>query len=188
MYFTTLALLKKSDAAKSRIDSVQRMLRTLSKTWQDEWVFPIAVIAYSNSIEDLDWVVLSPGVHANSRTKIVDISGTKISEFDLNALLSSNGVDLPGKVTEHSTKRWVANNLAHVQKVFFDLSGVDEPWMFAVSTGEPLVVQEALIASNAEVPTYSATVQAILDTVKSFDDAQVGELLVGLSDILGPQV
>lgn len=62
--FTTIKNLRNSPAQQSRVSTVENYLHSRNPGWTADMLFPIFVIAHSNVIEDVDWVLYLKSTHA----------------------------------------------------------------------------------------------------------------------------
>lgn len=61
--FTTIANLRASHAMTARVSSVENWLKKQNPNWTSDTKFPIFVIANSNSVDDVDWVIGTTSTH-----------------------------------------------------------------------------------------------------------------------------
>jgi hypothetical protein len=60
--FTSISALRNSHAMQDRVSSVERNLKKLNPQWKPEFLFPVAVVGLSNSVDDVEWVEYNTSV------------------------------------------------------------------------------------------------------------------------------
>lgn len=63
--FTSIQKLRASSAMQSRVTTVENWLKRQNPNWTPESRFPIAFIAHSNAVDDVDWVNGSTNTHVS---------------------------------------------------------------------------------------------------------------------------
>ena len=75
--FTTIAKLRASSAMQSRVTTVENWLKRQVPGYTPEALFPIAFIAHSNSVDDVEWVNGVAGTHVTN----AELASEVLKEF-----------------------------------------------------------------------------------------------------------
>ena len=105
--FTSIKLLRNSDAVQTRVTTVENFLKKKMLNYSPEKFFPVAVIALSNSLADVQWVASNPLVLADLSKDFVLTTPTSTTvrrslKASMSKLLVSAAVDdvPPNRKTE----------------------------------------------------------------------------------------
>lgn len=83
--FTTIAALRKSSAMQSRVTTVENYLKKRAKAYTPDMIFPIAIIAESNSGADFQWVEGVTSTHSKKgyvNGVHLDLTAIKVDDYD----------------------------------------------------------------------------------------------------------
>ncbi len=118
--FTSIAKLRASSAIPARVSSVETMLRRVYKAYTPEMIFPVFLIAASNSLDDVEWVRSSSQTHINVTHLSPAINKLGLSEMSvLRSAAKATGVDnltkqyVNAALSAFAGKTWDVNAPAH---------------------------------------------------------------------------
>jgi hypothetical protein len=100
--FTSIELLRASEAMQERVDMVEKMLKRLNPEWRSEYFFPVLAIGLSNVNDDVHWVMERSSVTTNQfeATKRLYIGDRYRQISSIHAVVRDVSMDIPerGKV------------------------------------------------------------------------------------------
>lgn len=77
--FTTIKLLRASNAMQGRVDQLEGALKKIYPDWKPTFLVPFPAVALENDLEDLGWVENSPEVHAQLPAKFQEAFGVLLN-------------------------------------------------------------------------------------------------------------
>lgn len=126
--FTSIALLRASDAIKTRVDSVERYLKRTMTTYSTESFFPMVVVAKANNFDDFLWVAQNKDVHMNMHKCVhVAMPNNFVICDDFDRRISSLNLSVDASNRTQKT-RWADFCLNRIDSCLSDLTKTHVSW------------------------------------------------------------
>lgn len=187
-YFTSIERLRNSTAVQSRVDSVERNLKTFNKDWRPDWMFPITAVGLSNVVDDVHWVYETNSVCIPSGPKdVYSGGGARIGTMtEIHAALKKQTTCEANELAPNKKTEWCYSNLDSLDMAISELAGVKVSWTQGL-TFEQAADASAPMASVAKpeaskekdmrVPGISIeSLDMVKDLISLMDDAQKADI------------